>query len=513
MKEQESIVSNIKKGLISFATPVWNEAAGIERYLESCLQFSDILDEVCIVDHRSSDGSGDVVKRYIKIYKSHGITLKLERQERDFDRSFTFADIRNQTMDMCTNKYIFFHDADFVFGPGYRTIIESFIQFHAEDQRTLAFGYVIPICRNILQLEGTEIRNTGYTRIHEPVQRCMVNGAGRWDYKSEFEKIYSSDGSTLKGKGLASIVPDSLLSIDIKDSTRALQRTTMNIYMQNREKLGGKPWLESLMPPREDLSHHRPSEKFPHVELEGCYKIDIGKFTKGGKYYEVKESLPLEIAIPTDPWQFIDHVYYINLDKREDRRIQVEGELEKLGVPSEKLTRVSAADHTKYQLRSQRGAGCTKSHLEAWTAGFKAGHQTILVLEDDFQLIMDPDAAKNIISQAFTLFPNFTVCNLGYSIRGSYGSNYDMKFGFKQCYSAQTTSAYIIRAKTLPMLVPIINHSYDNLMKGQDYSLNAIDQVWKYVQRIDNQWILAPKISKQRDSYSDIEASNMNYGT
>lgn len=211
----------------------------------------------------------------------------------------------------------------------------------------------------------------------------------------------------------------------------------------------------------------------------------------------------------------IDKLIYINLDKRTDRRELIEKEIEKLNFPKEKIERFSAIDHTSYKTRGERGAGCSLSHLSIYNKMISENLDTILIIEDDFQLSVTSEQFQDILEILFSKFSEFSVCNIGYSeiyMPGEEKTHLDIGFGFRKSGGVHTTSAYIIRKKIIPYIFPLIKLGAINLMNKGNYHINAIDQVWKHVQEIDPNWILAPKCGIQRGSYSDIEQINAEYG-
>lgn len=73
---------------------------------------------------------------------------------------------------------------------------------------------------------------------------------------------------------------------------------------------------------------------------------------------------------------FVDHVVYINLDHRTDRREQIIATLAPY-FPPEKVTRFSA-------IKKENGAlGCTASHIAVLEMAKEKGWKNVLVLEDD----------------------------------------------------------------------------------------------------------------------------------
>jgi len=117
-------------------------------------------------------------------------------------------------------------------------------------------------------------------------------------------------------------------------------------------------------------------------------------------------------------------VYYINLDKRPDRRKQFEGQLALAAMPPvERIpavhglsvdikkdkrigmnTRVQVVTEYRrshYEIHSRGAIGASLSHLKVWQAFLKSGAKYALIMEDDAQLpatfaLMVKDCAKDL---------------------------------------------------------------------------------------------------------------------
>jgi hypothetical protein len=94
----------------------------------------------------------------------------------------------------------------------------------------------------------------------------------------------------------------------------------------------------------------------------------------------------------------VSGVYYINLERRADRRAQIEGELQRLGLWH--LTRRVIAFDAK-QLGIDGFMACTKSHLFAIEDAIRRNMTCVAIFEDDFQAhdaaLMVPDVSFDVI--------------------------------------------------------------------------------------------------------------------
>ncbi len=206
----------------------------------------------------------------------------------------------------------------------------------------------------------------------------------------------------------------------------------------------------------------------------------------------------------------IDKIYYINLDKREDRNSHfIKNVIPNL--PDEyDIERVSAIDMTKEITRSRRGAGCSLSHMKIWKDAKNKGYRNILVLEDDFEMTEGTEVMRNRVQNLFSNFPDFIVCNIAYN-NTSPLVKIEGVDNFYYCHSLQTTSGYILNCEFIETLYPPIMQATERLLDNQSYHLNAIDQAWKVFQT-DERWLAMGRIGRQMESYSDLEKNIMRYG-
>lgn len=204
----------------------------------------------------------------------------------------------------------------------------------------------------------------------------------------------------------------------------------------------------------------------------------------------------------------INKLYYINLDNRIDRlRHLEESVLPFVNAPEMKKQRISATDHTRYEHISQRGAGCSLSHINVWKDAIANDYSKIIVMEDDFELIMNEQEISTILSELSTM--QFSICNLGYNNRSPLVETKQPYFF--RCNNVQTTSCYVAHVPFLKVMLPHIEEATRKLMNKESYPINAIDQAWKKFQNRTD-WIVSKRIGKQRNSISDIERRLTDYG-
>jgi glycosyl transferase family 25 len=197
----------------------------------------------------------------------------------------------------------------------------------------------------------------------------------------------------------------------------------------------------------------------------------------------------------------ITNIYYINLDRRIDRKMHIETQLKLLNW---KATRFPAILHSFGAL------GCSLSHLAMLKYAKNKNLDHILILEDDVSFL-NPSLFLNNLKKFLETHSNFDVLLLAGNNMGDYVRIDDFCVKVSHC---QTTTAYLVK-----------NHYYDTLIKNYENSINllqlypnkihnfAIDQFWGILQKTHNWFLLTPLSVVQRPDISDIEKRPTNYTT
>ena len=184
----------------------------------------------------------------------------------------------------------------------------------------------------------------------------------------------------------------------------------------------------------------------------------------------------------------IDHIFYINLDHRTDRRDEIENELDTKGLEYE---RFPAVRH-----ETIGGVGCGRSHVGVLKLAKERGYKQILVLEDDFMFTTD---SLDIIKKLDDV--TFDVCLLSCNLLDSTECT-EHPF-LLRVNDAQTTSGYIINAHYYDKLIQVFEDAIPKFEETNHHWLYAIDVAWKILQKRDTWYCFNPRIGRQRPSYSD----------
>jgi len=190
----------------------------------------------------------------------------------------------------------------------------------------------------------------------------------------------------------------------------------------------------------------------------------------------------------------IDRIFYINLDKRTDRREEIENELKQVNL-YDRAERIEAIPTP-----NQGILGCTMSHLKAIRTAKERDYNNILILEDDFQFTIEKEEFENQITRLFENMPTFDVCMISYNIQRSVETNHDF---LRKVLEAQTASGYIINKCFYDKLINLYEWAIPLLEQTKEHWNYANDQCWKRLQPEANWYALATRCGKQRAGYSD----------
>jgi hypothetical protein len=232
---------------------------------------------------------------------------------------------------------------------------------------------------------------------------------------------------------------------------------------------------------------------------------------------------------PTPHWsEGLAACYYINLDRRGDRRSDLEYELRQWGVPERLWRRVPGV------LAEFGALGCSRAHCLALEAAVRDHPgRPILVLEDDFQLLqpeapsahddwlaalLQPPpaaAAAGAVDTVVDPAPPFVwqVALLAHNIVRTSGvvarvAGADLH----RVVDAQTTGGYLVHGDYVPTLLANFRDSAQRLAAaGREEPSLCLDLYWKTLQRGGHWWATRPAVGRQRADFSDIRGHYVDY--
>jgi glycosyl transferase family 25 len=191
----------------------------------------------------------------------------------------------------------------------------------------------------------------------------------------------------------------------------------------------------------------------------------------------------------------IDKIFYINLEKRTDRREEIEKELTDYGL-MDKAERYEAI----YTPHSGI-VGCGYSHLNVLKLAKERNYKNVLILEDDFMFIVPKEEFEESLQAFFETTPNYDVCMISYIVQKDEEIPNNNIIG--KVIDGQTASGYIVNNHYLDVLIQLYEWAIPLLDQTNEHWNYANDHVWKRLQPKDNWFYMLKRLGKQRDGYSD----------
>lgn len=199
---------------------------------------------------------------------------------------------------------------------------------------------------------------------------------------------------------------------------------------------------------------------------------------------------------------YIDHVFYINLDRRTDRRGEFESQAKVYDLQYERFPAIA---------RDMGILGCTLSHLEVLKIARERNYKNVLICEDDFEFLIGKEEFEAEIEQIFTSGVDFDICMISYNLMKSSDSE---EYPFLlRASDVQTASGYIINQHYYDKIINLFEYAAPLLEQTGEHWNYANDQVWKQFQPHDKWYCTKTRIGRQRLSYSDNNNTISFYGT
>jgi len=204
-----------------------------------------------------------------------------------------------------------------------------------------------------------------------------------------------------------------------------------------------------------------------------------------------------------NPFNRFDIIYYINLDKRVDRKTQLLEELNKMNIDMNKVKRIPGV------ISHIPCLGCSMAQLNVLLDFQQNNYNNCLILEDDFTFKHDQNTTFEILNNFWNSGKQWDVFMMSANIKNF--ALTDHKNIYK-VLDAQTASGYAVNKNFLPILLNNYQDGINQLSKLEKRRNDlCVDMYWKRLQPNSNWFLLNPKLGYQRPSFSDIENKNVNY--
>jgi len=196
----------------------------------------------------------------------------------------------------------------------------------------------------------------------------------------------------------------------------------------------------------------------------------------------------------------IDKIFYINLDRRTDRRDLIEMDLAKIGLDAERFPGIPFEPGI---------VGCGKSHLAVIKMAKERGYKNVLILEDDFTFLVSKEELDVALEKFFSNIKEYDVCM--FCCQNMVEVPTRPYHFLSRLVEANNASAYLINGAYLDTLIQLYEDALPLLERTCEHWNYANDQVWKTLQRKDKWFCFQPRLGKQRSGYSDNAKAFMDY--
>lgn len=426
---------------VSVVTPTWNRAAFLP-YLLYMFRYQDYpadRRELIILD--DSEQNNEKIIHALTQGKPEALNIRYVYSSERLD----LGRKRNMLNDMATGEYIVCMDDDDFYPADKISYTISMMQRHGAlisgaDQIAIWYSHINRIYKTRAFGENNIINNTfayhrNYLKKHRYVDECNLA-----------EEAGFTNNFTVKPLQL----PAERINLCISHSQNTFDKDFVLASSQAMEK-SIEEWVSDPM-------------------LKTWYK-----------------SLHNAATGQVIDWSNIDQFIIINLDKREDRLQSIYAELSLLGVPEEKITRLSAVEHPQGQL------GRAQSHLQALELAQSQGWRNYLLLEDDCALLKQKKHVQAIkkLLQALPHLP-WEVILLGANVQaGSELKSFDNLLRVQRC---ELICAYLVNQ---PYYATLARHMHNDLS-------TSLEQQWKPLLRKDKWLAFSPSLAYQKPGFSDI---------
>jgi glycosyl transferase family 25 len=188
-------------------------------------------------------------------------------------------------------------------------------------------------------------------------------------------------------------------------------------------------------------------------------------------------------------WEFVDKVVYINLDKRTDRRADMEKILATFGS---KVIRYAAHETIPGFV------GCMQSHVGVLELALASGWKNVLIFEDDVEW--------HHFHEGYVLAEHLASNQYDVIHFGPSQSNRNVKYdkNTMRLYDGQSASGYLVNGHYIEKLLNHNRGGLSTLIDTNNELLFGADQWWKSLMIHDNWYAILPVLVYQKPGYSDI---------
>lgn len=208
----------------------------------------------------------------------------------------------------------------------------------------------------------------------------------------------------------------------------------------------------------------------------------------------------------------IDKIYYINLDKRTDRKVNIENQIRNnLDTELKKTKRIPGIIYSDKFInnhkRNKGSIGCSLSHIAALKDAKENKYQNIMILEDDFEFKIEKEELNKKLEYFFENIRDYNLLLLE-----TYGAYKVFPTKFKDIFKIENSfclGCYVVSYNFLDCFIEHNEKTVKKVINGD--TSQYIDIAWRVFQGNEpNKKVYtfntnSFKVGYQSGGYSDIE--------
>ena len=203
--------------------------------------------------------------------------------------------------------------------------------------------------------------------------------------------------------------------------------------------------------------------------------------------------------------KYLDRIFYINLEYRQDRKEEIETELQKYDLLNKSERFIG------FHVPTQGILGCSKSHLSVLKLAKERGYKNILILEDDFEFVVCKEEFERNLSDFFESGLEYNVCMISFNLLEKSEEIVEKCPVVRRVLNGQTASGYIVNGTYLDTIIALYEWSCPLLEETKEHWNYANDQCWKTLQKTDKWYHFIERMGKQRSGFSDNSMEFIEY--
>jgi glycosyl transferase family 25 len=189
--------------------------------------------------------------------------------------------------------------------------------------------------------------------------------------------------------------------------------------------------------------------------------------------------------------------FYINLDRRTDRRAMVEKEFADKGLNVE---RFKAIEH------AYPGIGCTLSHVAVLKLARERGYESVMIFEDDFTFLVSKEEWDELYAELPDPYDVVMIC------KGIARAGIHFNETFDRVQEVQQAAGYIVHSRFYDRLISRLEEGSQKFIENPHLHWIYInDQYWKALQPVSEWFSFKKNIGRQQSGFSDLANTIVDY--